>query len=369
MIIALIFSIFLNILCTCAVNNENSSSLIGFFPLYERLRQDTSWAVITFASSLSYVQFVIEYYRAEPEKCLREAFKINDRHFAELFFDILSSQKNEEYYMARNSDPIVCSIDIRCNIESLVRNVLFEPYDSLKELQEKIVVINLLIEFFKRYLDPSYYVPAFKSISLQQDSKEIERWEQAIDFLLHNSQQGEIDYNFLVSFVPWPNGSNDLEFPSQPEDKFDRYSLIFFSYIHYIIRGKDHRVFDFNHPDLVFLMALILDNIDDLGNCLFPCDDEWQSYCKLKEFFVREKNPFVLLKEIVIRKKEIYTVAKAKLAIIGAPHCIFCLYDFFEKSFGKDPNDENRNILFQLKCLSHLEVYLNRKHYCNQVFI
>ena len=103
------------------------------------------------------------------------------------------------------------------------------------------------------------------------------------------------------------------------------------------------------HNDIK-LENLILDNIDDLGNCLLPYNDNWLSYCKLKEFFVRERDPFVLLEKIVADKGEIYTIAKAKLAIIGYDYCIFRLYDRFEQYFGKYPSNENRNILFQLKC-------------------
>jgi hypothetical protein len=370
MIFVLFFSIFLNNLCICAVTNDKFSSLRGFFPLFESIRQDSLKRIITFDKSLYYIQFVIEYHKAEPEKCLREAFTINDLHFDDLFFKILSSQKAKEYYLARNSKPIFRASTIRLNIKTLVLNIVFEPYSSLKELQEKILLINLLIDFLKRYSDPSYFTRRLRSNS-KFELNTIELWQRLMYYLLDNSHQGEIDHNFLISFIPWPNGPKQLVFPRDSEDKFHSFGLIFFWYINYIIRGKDHRLFDFNHPDLVFLIAFILDNIDDLGNSLFPYYDydRWKLYCKLEEFFVREKDSFLLLENIVNKKKEIYTVAKAKVAIIGSPHCIFRLYDLFEEFFNKDPSGENRNILFQLKCVTHLEIFLYWKKYCNNIFL
>jgi hypothetical protein len=292
---------------------------------------------------------------------LNEAFSydlyIKNKFFANLFFDIISSGKNKDHYLPINQSPFKVAIKIRNSIELTIQKFLFEPFDSLVKLQDNILVVRLLIKFLERYSifssDKNY---EHKSGLV---SKQIANWENLMSYLLEKSPHGDVDYNFLISFIRLPNGTKDLEFPPE-DDEFKRDCLIFASYLNQLIQRKEFKIFKFDHPNLVFLLAFILEITDDYGNTL----SEYSSlnyYYRLRSFFHMGTDPIKLLKDIQKKNARVLRKTIKKLGEeISGTNWISRLTTCFEKYFDEQPSDKNRNLLFRLKCLAIMESHQSR---------
>jgi hypothetical protein len=371
-------SLFLS-LCTCALDDYSMSDFLKLFKdQLEAHKPPTPYIEVggsfhffpnyntgvKFERYSYYVLCIIKFFNKHPLDCLNKAlaydFKIGNMYFAYLFFKIISDQKEEYYSLCLDRSSFEIALYIRQNISFTIQNILFEPFDSLEELQNNILVVGKLIEFLKRY---SIFSPE-KNYEYESGlvSKQIADWENLMSYLLEKSPHGDIDYNFLVSFVRLSNGITDLVFPPE-DDKFKTNCLIFASYLNQLIRRKDFNIFKFDHPNLVFLLAIILEITDERGRNNTGL--EYQSltyYHILKYFFEVGINPFRLLESIqkkkgIVLRKSIEMVGGET---VGGPFWISNLTIRFEEYFNEQQSDENKNLLFRLKCFAIMERYQRR---------
>jgi hypothetical protein len=367
---------FLLSLSTCAPNDRKSYSLSNFDVLFRNLKQralnstslfslfslrfyypsfiTNSKIFVKFEGSSDYVNYVYNYFNGYPLDCLNEALdydlEINNIFFANLFFKIISGRKNEDYHLLLSKDPFQIAIDIRDNINLTIQKIFFEPFDSLVELQDNILVVRLLIKFLKRY---SIFSPG-KNYEKESGlvSKQIADWENLMSYLLEKSPHGDIDYNFIISFVRLPNGNTDRIFPPE-DDKFKTNCLIFASYLNQLIRRKDFNIFKFDHPNLVFFLAFILDITDEYGNINTSEYNSSFYYNGLKGFFDWGIELFKLLQSIRNKKASVLRKSTEKVGgEIFRSYWISSLAIRFEEYFDEHPSEENRTLLFQLKCLA-----------------
>jgi hypothetical protein len=357
LLVTLIF--FFSSCCTCSAIDEKVFSLNAFLPLFEKLKQ-SSYSYIELDDP--FVRYVREEYKTNPQECLAKAFEIENLSFTKLFFEIISYKNSSGFYLDLESDSYSLARYIQCGIKRTVRNILFEPFNSPEKLNENSLVIKHLSEFYKRYCDPSFFIKEFRNLA-EGYLKSIETWEYTMSYLLVNSPNGEIDFNLLFSFVPWPNGTKGVVFPMDNDKKLCRDWLVFSSYLHQIIQTKDLKIFEINDPSLIFLLAFILANVNDKGKSMIKEFDCWQLYCKLKEFFELGSRPDNLFGAIKWKMTPIIRKAEAKVEeYYSHPYCVYFLAASFEIYFNENPNDENRSILFLLKSLSLLEGFVNTRN-------
>jgi hypothetical protein len=171
---------------------------------------------------------------------------------------------------------------------------LIEPCSSPMKFKENISLINILTKFLKKYSRGSYFGDDF-SFKPAEVFNQIEKWEYLIKCHLDDSSNRTIQYDILFSLITWPKDSENLVFPCGADEQFVSNLLLFFSFIHKIIGRKDFEIFEYTHRDLIFPLALILDNIDDFGaSTILPDGFEFYFYWKFKNFFWR-KNLDLLL--------------------------------------------------------------------------
>jgi hypothetical protein len=359
---ARVFSIFFLSFCICNISNGNVFSMRDdYFTRFRDVLLNFPTCIM-FDDSQEYVNFLIKFYESDPIACLNEAFTIDDSLFAYLLFNIISTRGDKQSFLCLDDNHCKRALEICNYIKSMIIDILFEPYDSLAKLQKNNSVIQLLIKFLQKYSKSSYYLPLF--------SKDIERFQNTINYLLVNSPDGNIYYKFLFSLGLWPNGKIDFILTSN-SDEFSKNGLTFFSYLHQIIRGKDFKIFECQDSDLVLLLAFILDNIDDQGLSTFPEYDSDRYYSILTSFFIQPEGSYQkLLWRIKFKKKDLVTMAESIVGdLIKFVHKIFLLAASIDAHFDKFPSQFNRNILFQLKCLCALEEYLYGKFDGQKLFL
>jgi hypothetical protein len=219
------------------------------------------------------------------------------------------------------------------------------------KLNEKVSVVKLLIQFLTRY--------SHRRDHLQCMCKNIQKWNHVLDHFSRHSSNGIIDYSFFTSFDYWKS-SYFIESLSGKK-KFEIDYLVFSSYLNQIIRGKDFKIFEVNDPKLKSLFISILRYSDNSGKCILP---KLSSFYKELIELCDEKNFRSLRPHLIDIKKEnnqIILVAKSKVNWVDIGPCPFEMFSLaasFEKHFNEFPGEENRNILFQLKCLARLEDFM-----------
>jgi hypothetical protein len=372
-------SLFLS-LCTCAPNDY---SLSDFYALFENLKQQAppmtgitfpsstilcgevflfpffhsdSKIYVKFEGSSGYVNFVFNYFNDNTLECLNEASfydrKFDDIYFANLFFKIISGEKNKDQhlYIYQSYSQIV--INTQYHIELAIQKILFAPFDSLSELQDNISVVRQLIEFLKKYSKSS---SNNKDYEIESCPASIADWENLMSYLLDKSPHGNVDFNFLISFIHLQNGSKSLFFPHQGSE-FKMNCLIFASYLNQLIGRKGFNIFKFDHPNLVFLLAFILKITDDYGNSTLSEFDSFIYYQSLIDFFEFGTDSLKLLNVFQINKAKVLSRSIERVGgETSGPCWISHLTMRFEEYFDEHSSDENRNLLFQLKCLSAIE--------------
>jgi hypothetical protein len=351
-----LFPLFFLSLCTSTI-----SSLNDFFPtLNEEIYRQESSYIVWFDNSMPYVKYIIDYYKKEPQALFEEAFPNENIYFNELLFAVISSRNFDIHGMNLNSDRTLLACQIRRDIEKTIISILFESSSRMK-FKKKISLINILIKFLEKYAQLSYFRDTY-DLTPAEVSKRVEFWEYLIKGHLYDSLNGIIQYDLLFSFVFWPIDSENLVLPFSSDDEFVGNCLIFYSSIHQIIDNRDFKIFEFDHFNRILPIVFILDNIDDSGaSLILPNTSSFESFhYKFDYFFCREKNLDLLVEKIIEKKHQIVEIAKGKVdSEMAQLNYIFHLTASFEHYFNENKSQDNQNILFQLKCLTIIEEFMN----------
>jgi hypothetical protein len=352
----ILFLFFFFSLCT--------SSIHDFFPLTEPLHQKSSNNLLLNKTS-PYIQFLINSHKNNAHSVFSEVLDIEDILLTQLFFEVISYRDKNIFCVSLDGHPTLIACRIRRCIERTILNILFETCGSNMKFKENISLINILIEFLQRYSQVSYFsqetnvdpVEAFKSAS-----KEVENLEYVIKCHFDESSNIVINYDFLSSLISWSKDYKKPMLPCCTDKQFASNCLLYYSYIHRIIDSKDFKFFEFEHHNRILPSIFILDNIDDSGTSLIDPEDSFfdSFYWDFEDFFCREKNLVISLEKIIERKCRIIAKAEGRVGSeADGSNWIFNLTDRFEKCINDNQSQYDQNILFQLKCLTIIEEFMN----------
>ena len=341
-LIGCFYLIFLFPHCLCSDANNNLFSLIKLFNFIK----DPERKVTIFSKHDISFKFLIDYYGTNPQECLSQVFKLRHIHFESLVFYIISTRYTSFHIPASLTQwEVIISTDmIRGLVKVLILNLFFKPYSSTKEMTKSFSIIEILIKFAQRYIGLSI-LSKFIEETVSNDIKD---WKFAMKFLPNVYLNGTIDYNQFISFLHWllRTGRNySLEFKALDSP----YYFLFVILLNQIIRRKDLSLFENSYPDLPFLFALILSEINDRGECNVPVatyTNKTYHRC-LQGFFGANKRRNSI--PVVLNKKmDIIPVARSKLGL-GVRYSFPALVEAFGKQFPEPRSKENHNILWQLK--------------------
>ena len=204
-----------------------------------------------------YVRSLNHYYKSDPISCLDEAFWMRDFASDEFFFEVITSEpfyvQKTFYFLYLPQKRVLGFEKARKNCENIKKAVyscLYKPWKSNDDMEVKFSVINLLIRFIERYQN--------SIISLRSDekymkelSREIIRWKSVMNYILSHSSNGAINYNYFFSTFYKFVGAGVVVFPKYNEGN-SKYYLLLATSLHHIIRKKDTKIFEIDHPELPF---------------------------------------------------------------------------------------------------------------------
>ena len=186
---------------------------------------------------------------------------------------------------------------------------------------------------------------------------DIETCEFGMIFILPISSDWVLDYNLFFSTFNWLIRAESTSFPEYiaPDPKF---YLPFAVCLVHMIRKKDNSLYESTHPNLPFLVGLILSKIDIVGVRLFTIYYPNGYVGILRKFFNPAKKFKSLVHVLNTKKDQFITLAK-ELGISFSKISSFSqLMDLLPNSFLEQQNEKNHNILWQLKGLVLLEEFL-----------
>ena len=330
----------------CGIENKRASVMREYFKLtgnystkpFHTLEIDCS----------DYINFLKDYYVADPISCLEEVYEMNNVHFEAMFFEILTVKYIQYYIRFPRSNKIYTAVTSLKLIEVMIRKILFKPFCSSDDMEKKFSIIRLLIKFLKRYLNtylhPQSYADCDDTLEL------IKAWEHVMTFFPSISSNGIIDYDYFFTIFHSLRTTKYTKMDIQD-------SVLLETVIHHLIVLKDIKLFDISHPYLPFLACLILGKVDDMGNLRFNHKGYHpSSFANHVKSLFEDKTKFSSFTDILISTWKIVVAAKKKLGTNTRSRSY--LAQCLEVALQKPLDEENLNIMWQLNGLAVIEKFL-----------
>jgi hypothetical protein len=197
--------------------------------------------------------------------------------------------------------------------------------------------------------------------------EEVKNWEFELRFTssISSSPDCPIDYNHLFSILNWCYRAAESSSPSGYSDS--KLYLIPLNYINRIIKEKDFAIFEIPHPDLPFLVGLLLSSINNYEQNILPPVPFHFDFYKCAKVTFGDQTKFKLLIQVISLKEnylrsisiEVIKLNPKILTISSISH----LSDLFQSSHTASQKEINPKSLWQLRGLVLLEEFLMNSRY------
>jgi hypothetical protein len=335
------------------------SSAVNFFTLRQVCHslQDPKRRVENFSRNDTLVKFLIDQFAADPVGSLHEVFPLDYIPFEALFFRFIGYHL-DYFYMPRDFKPYDCYVEavrICNNIKVLIPRLFFKYSTSTEGIARNFLIIKKLIKFVERNQKRIISLLPDKGEVVDQLSKDIKSWIFVQDFFSSNGPIKSINYfQFFSTF------HEVFTFKSDNIHKLNKKKNFLLSavYFYRMIVTKDNKLYETSHPNLPYLVGVILKMVDIFGNVIYDNNFTFLYKHYLSKFLnpVTKFNFFAK----VLRKKEIViTDAKEILGLNPEQRYSLSLLVF---SLERVPilcqSEYYHNILWQLKGMALIEEFL-----------
>jgi hypothetical protein len=343
-----------------------SSSEVEYFPLTDG-KFTTLWEVYYFVQHIgrktdlllknhNSVKFLINYYKADPLKCLNEAFGLVHLPFEEMLFTFTLSDHGA-FYMPFSYSSIENFLSLNRNCEfinEMVPKLFLNSCKSKREMNKSFQIVRKLIKFINRYQKMLLNGWPGEVDRVNQLSSDIDSWNFLMSYLSSYPPYKRIDYFQFFSTFHGIFSFETFDFYVLTKK---RYYLPFAIFLQRIIETKDIQLFDVTHRKLPLLVGILLNMIDRFGKSIFK-DHTYSNYSSLlHNFFGKAK--FRSLAKVIKGKKIIVHLAKKALGLDHKyPISLSLLIDSLERIPLVCQSGDHHNIFWQLKGVALIKEFL-----------
>jgi hypothetical protein len=309
---------------------------------------------------INYTDFLIfstKYYQTNPVSCLEELYSMKDCGLDTLFFFNRSNGGCLTIFPRVHIPNYLESKQVCKNIKWMVINLFLEPFRSTSGMEKTFSVINQLIRFIERH---AKYIMPISSFSpdLMNELDHVEAWKFVMKSYSSYWPNGTID--FLHHIFPILNFLIKPVIRNKDHIGYMNY-LLLITCLNHIIKEKDFRIFEFNHPELPFLIGFMLDHIYSSGNSMFGNSESGSSliyHQKLQKYFGSAEKISNLNK---IMDKRIGKIIQSNSPIKYENYRSFPkVLEKLRKRLPESLNRQQRNLLWQMECVYYIERFLKK---------
>jgi hypothetical protein len=313
------------------------------------------------------IWFLSDYYENFPVTCLETTFRYDYPPFEALLLDIISDKLKVDLYSTERcfhflkdhyyKDHFVFIIrENYTKIRKIIQKIFITPCNSLADRTKNSSLIKWYIKLVKRYSTLPFleknYIPKYAQKKREQLLYDIKNWEFANRFLDVVYSNGTIDYIqfFSIFYHLMRNEANPLTVYQKSNS---HYYFFFAIFLNQSIVKKDFKLYTLDLPELPYLVALILMNVNASGESIFP-EFKGKKYHAYIQKFLGPNTKHKSLAEVLNKKTNIITLVYEKLRL-EEQRPLSSLIKSFEERFPEPRNNEDSNILWQLKGIALLE--------------
>jgi hypothetical protein len=308
------------------------------------------------------IEFILDCYMSDPEGCLKIVLNLKCIPIERLFFSVILSEFIR-FDVPLPSNPINTfeNIFMICDrIRIIVACLFYQPFYSEEEMNRRFVIIRLYIRFAKKYIEYPDVSSSLENYGgkIQILSLHIKAWRFAINYLPIISPNGKIDYLQFFSFFHKHIRSCSSSFPEYNE-KYAEYYFLFATLLNQMCEKKDLDLFIVDHPDLPFLVGLLIENISNFGRNLLAKNFYSITYYQYLNRFFRRDTKFESLASTLRHEKDMIASAKKELGLDESlPYSNPLLIDSLERVPLVCQSKGYHNILWQLKAYTLIKQFL-----------
>jgi hypothetical protein len=328
---------------------SNTSSLTAVLNFIEDPNRSTTY----FFRKEYPAKFLFENYEDDPWTCLNWLLTLDNIVFEKFFFNIISESKHF-YYLPLPISPFDLSdyiVFIIGKIKKMVSDILFKPCYSEEEMAKKFSIVEIFIKLSQKYAG---YPGAASSSDynmgkLQEFPQYLQSWRFVIKNLPRIAPMGHIDYLQFFSAFNWL--ISPAHFPVYKRSDYDYYFL-FATLINHLNAKMDFDLFKVAHPELPFLVGLMLKNTEYIDYFHF------YFYQRLKDFF-GPKDRYHSLASVLEDQKGIIKAAKETLGFDAEHPCsLSFLIDSLERVPFACQDIDHHSMLWKLTGIALIEDFL-----------
>jgi hypothetical protein len=325
------------------------------------LVNDPNRTINEFSRDSAPIEFLLKHYQSDPVGCLNEVLKSNCIPFERLFFDVISYGWNS-FTIPLPSKPVdkfESIIWICQRVRVIVACLFYQPFYSEKEMNIRISIIRLYMRFAKLYIE---YPGAMSSNEyhkreLQELYTHVKAWRFSINYLPIIAPNGKIDYLQFFSFFNRYIRSDGSTLSEYREMDIEYY-FVFATLLNQMCEKKDLDIFKIDHPELPFLVGLIIDGTSNFGKNILPRNYRSVYFQYLKDSF-EKKTKFKSLASTLNFERYLVELAKKELGLEASfPYSNSLLIESLERIPHVCQSKGYHNILWQLKGYTFIKQFL-----------